>query len=77
VNGVLQLVLVATTPRSHTLPCGVSYSIAARRFEGWPLVFADDPGLGEDLYNGLEFHPSWTWDSRDVVSRVGGDAQVQ
>jgi hypothetical protein len=39
-------------------------------------VPAEDPGPREDLYDGFEFNPAWTWDSLDLVSRVGADAQV-
>jgi hypothetical protein len=76
VNGVLLLVLVTTDPRSDSLPGGVSHNIAARCSEGWPLVPSGDPVPEEDLYDGLQFHPHWTGDFFDPVSRGGGDAQV-
>jgi hypothetical protein len=76
VDGVLQLSLVATALRSDGLPGGVSHNITDRCSEGWPLVHAEDPRPREDLYNCLEFHPPWTWDSLDLVSWGGGDAQV-
>jgi hypothetical protein len=76
VDGVLQLVLIAMTPRSDSLPGDVSHSIATRCSEGWPLVPADDLGPGEDLYGGLEFHPPWTRDFLNPVSGGSGDAQV-
>jgi hypothetical protein len=31
-------------------------------------VPAEDPRFKEDLYNCLEFHPTWTRDSLDPVS---------
>jgi hypothetical protein len=56
VDGVLQLLLVAMTPRSDSLSSGVSHSIATRRSEGWLLVPADNPGPREDLCDGIEFY---------------------
>jgi hypothetical protein len=76
VDGVLELTLVATAPRSDGLPGGVSHNITDRCSEGWPLVSAEEPRLGEDLCDVLEFHPPWTQDSLDLVFGGGGDAQV-
>jgi hypothetical protein len=56
VDGVLQFILVATSPRSDGLPGGISHNITDRCSEGWPLVPAEDPGPREDLCNYLEFH---------------------
>jgi hypothetical protein len=64
----MQLILVEMAPRSDGLPGGVSHNITDRCPEGWPLVPAEDPGPGEDLYNYLEFQPPWTHDSLDPVS---------
>jgi hypothetical protein len=75
-DGVLQLVLVAMTSRSDSLPGGVNHSVTARCSEGWPLVPIDDLGLREDLYDCLEFHTLWTQDFLDPISRGGGDAQL-
>jgi hypothetical protein len=36
----------------------------------------EDPRPREDLCVDFEFHPPWTWDSLDPVSRVGDDALV-
>jgi hypothetical protein len=68
VDGVLQLILVATAPRSDGLLGGVSHIITDRCSEAWLLVPAEDPGPKEDLCDGFEFHPPWTWDSLDPVS---------
>jgi hypothetical protein len=76
VDGALQLTLVATAPRSDGLPGGVSHNITDRCSEGWPLMPAEDPGPREDLCDSFEFHPPWTRDSLNPVSRGGGDAQV-
>jgi hypothetical protein len=73
---VLPLILVATAPRSDGLPSGVSHSITDRCSEDWPLVPAEDPGPGEELCDGFEFHPPWMRDFLDPVSGGGGDAQV-
>jgi hypothetical protein len=63
-------------PRSDGMSSGVSHSIIDRCSEDWPLVPVEDPGPGEDLCDGLEFHPPWMRDSLDPVSCGGGDAQV-
>jgi hypothetical protein len=39
-------------------------------------VPAEDPGLEEDLCDGLEFHSPWPRDFLDHVSQGSGDAQV-
>jgi hypothetical protein len=39
-------------------------------------VPAEDPGPGDDLCDGFEFHLPWMRDSLDLVSGGGGDAQV-
>jgi hypothetical protein len=70
VSEVLQLVLVAKNPRSDSLPGGVSHSITVGCSEGWPLVPAEDLRLGEDHGDGLEFHPPWTRNFLDPISRV-------
>jgi hypothetical protein len=75
VDGVLQLILVATAPISDGLPGGVSHSITDRCSEGCPLALVEDP-RPKDLYNCIEFHPPWMWDSLDPVSWGRGDAQV-
>jgi hypothetical protein len=59
VDGVLQLILVATDPRCDGLPRGVSNSVAARGPESWSLVSAElcpalalnstHPGCGTSL----------------------------
>jgi hypothetical protein len=69
VNGVLQLVLIATNPRSDSMPGGVSNNVIVRCFEGQPLVPTEDPGPGEDLCDSPKFHPPWTRDFLDPVSR--------
>jgi hypothetical protein len=56
VDGVLQFILVVTTPRSDGLPGGIYHSITNRCSKHWPLVPTEDPGPREDLYNFLEFH---------------------
>jgi hypothetical protein len=61
---VLQSALVATNPRSDGLPGSVSHNIIVRHSEGWPLVFADDPGPEEDHCDGLELHLPWTRDEK-------------
>jgi hypothetical protein len=76
VDGVLQFTLVAMAPRSDGLPSSISHSITNSCSEGWPLVPVEDPRSREDLYNCLEFHLPWTWDSFDLVSWGGDDAQV-
>jgi hypothetical protein len=73
---VLQFTLVAMAPRSDGLPGDISHSITDRCSEGRPLVSTEDPRSGEDLYNCLEFHLPWMWNSLDSVSWGGGDAQV-
>jgi hypothetical protein len=76
VDQVLQLALVATDPRCDGLPGSINNSIAARSPESWSLVSAEDPGSEENLYDGLELHPPYTWDFLDPVPGSGGDAQV-
>jgi hypothetical protein len=76
VDGVLQLILVMTAPRSDGLPGSASQSITDRCSKCWPLVPAEDPGPREDLNDGLEFHPPSMWDSLDSLSWGGGAAQV-
>jgi hypothetical protein len=39
-------------------------------------VSAEDSRSKENLYNGFELHPPWTWDFLDTIPRSGGDAQV-
>jgi hypothetical protein len=39
-------------------------------------VPTEDSGPKEDLCDGLEFHPPWTWGFLDPVPGGGGDAQV-
>jgi hypothetical protein len=58
------------------LPSDVSHNIVVRHSKRWPLLPAEDPGPEEDLYDGLELHPPWTWDFLDPVPRGGGDGQV-
>jgi hypothetical protein len=70
VDGVLQLILVATAPRSDGLPGGVSHNITDRCSKGWPLVPAKDTGPGEDLCDSFEFIQPSTRDSLDLVSGV-------
>jgi hypothetical protein len=72
VDGVLQFILIAMAPRSE----GISHIIIDRCSKGWPQVPVEDPGPEEYLYNCLEFHPPWMWDSLDPASWGGGDAQV-
>jgi hypothetical protein len=55
VDGVLQLALVATDPRSDGLLGGVSLNIAAGHSKSWSLVPPEDYGP-EDLSDGLKFH---------------------
>jgi hypothetical protein len=76
VDRSLQFILVAMAPRSDVLLGGNSHNITDRCSEGCPLVPAEDTRSGEDLCIYLEFHPLWTWDSLDLVSWRGGDAQV-
>jgi hypothetical protein len=75
-DGVLQLTLVATDPRGDGLPGGVSHNVTVRGPESWSLVSVEDSGSKEDLSNGFELHPPWTWDFLDTVPRSGGVAQV-
>jgi hypothetical protein len=76
VDGVLQPTLVATDPRDDGLLGGISHSITARCYERWSLVFAEDSGPEEDLYDGFKLHLPWTRDFLDPVPRGCGDAQV-
>jgi hypothetical protein len=76
VDGVLQLMLVATDPRCDGLLGGISNSITVSGLESWSLVSAEDFGFEENLYDGFELHPPWTRDFLDPVPRSGGDAQV-
>jgi hypothetical protein len=39
-------------------------------------VSAEDSGSEENLCDGFELHPPWTWDFLDPVPGSGGDAQV-
>jgi hypothetical protein len=57
VDGILQLILVATAPRSDGLLGGVSHRITNRCSEGWHLVPIEDLGPGEDLCDGFELYP--------------------
>jgi hypothetical protein len=74
VDGVLQLMLVATDPRCDGLPG--SNSIAARGPESWSLVSAEDSGSEENLFDGFELHPPWMRDFHDPIPGSSGDAQV-
>jgi hypothetical protein len=76
VDRVLQPALVATDPRCEGLPSGISNSIAVRGPESWSFVSVEDSGSEENLCDGLELHPPWTWDFLDPVPGSGGDAQV-
>jgi hypothetical protein len=83
VDGVLQPTLVVTDPRCDGLPGGVSNSVAVRGPESWSLVSAEDFGSEEDLCNGFELHPPWTWDFLDpvpgavVMPRCSSRARIQ
>jgi hypothetical protein len=76
VDRVLQSTLVTTDPRCDGLPGGISNNIIARGPESWALVSAEDSGSKENLCDGFELHPPWTWDFLDSVPGSGGDAQV-
>jgi hypothetical protein len=76
VDGVLQPMLVAMDPRCDGLPGGIGNSIAARGPESWSLVSAEDSRSEENLCDGFELHPPWTWDFLDPVPGRGGAAQV-
>jgi hypothetical protein len=76
VDGVPQLTLVATDPPCDGLPGGIGNNIATRGPESWSLVSAEDSGSEENLCDGFELHPSWTWDFLDPVPGSGGDAQM-
>jgi hypothetical protein len=76
VDGLLQFIIVVMALRGDGLPGGISHSITDRCSEDWPLVPTEDTGSKEDQCNYLEFHPPWMWDSLDLVSWGGGDAQV-
>jgi hypothetical protein len=76
VDGVLQPTLVAMDPPCDGLPGGVSNSVPVRGTESWSLVSAEDSRSEEDLCNGFELHPPWTWDFLDPVLRGGCDAQM-
>jgi hypothetical protein len=76
VDGVLQLILLATAPRSDGLTGSMSHNVTDRCSEGWPLVPVEDLVPREVLYSCLDFLPPWTRDSLDPVSWGGGDAQV-
>jgi hypothetical protein len=53
VDGVLQLILVTTAPRSDGMLDGVSHSITDRCSKGWPLMHIEVPRPKEDLCNSL------------------------
>jgi hypothetical protein len=76
VDKVLQPTLIAADPRCDGLPGGISNSVATRGPESWSLVSSKDSGSEEDLGDGFELHPPWTWDFLDPVPGGGGDAQV-
>jgi hypothetical protein len=76
VDGVLQLMLVATDPRCDGLPRGIGNSITARGPESWSLVSAEDSRSEENICDDFELHLPWTWDFLDPVPRSSGDAQM-
>jgi hypothetical protein len=76
VDGVLQLMLVATDPWCDGLPGGIGNSITARGPESWSLVSVEDSGSEENLCDDFELLPPWTRDFLDPVPGSGGDAQV-
>jgi hypothetical protein len=76
VDGVLQSTLIATDPRGDGLLGGMSHNIAARHFESYSLVSAEDSGPEEDLCDNFELNPPWMRDFLDPVPGGSGDAQV-
>jgi hypothetical protein len=70
VDGVLQLMLVATDPWCDGLPGGIGNSIAARGPESWSLMSAEDSGSEENHCDGFELHLPWMWDFLDPVPGV-------
>jgi hypothetical protein len=76
VDGALQPILFAMDPRCDGLPGGINNSVIVRGPESWSFVSAEDSGSEEDLYNGIELHPSWLRDFLDPVPRGSCDAQV-